>query len=133
MSGTGEPSRRITARGTAPACSCLCRPLSCPSPVSVSQWSSAAVRRRGLRSRKPRVHFLEPPAGDAEAVEAAAFRARKRLDGRGDLYVASLSFRTVVYKALCAADQLAPFYADLRDPAVEVQFGIFHQRFSTNT
>ena len=50
-----------------------------------------------------------------------------------DLYVASLSFRTVVYKALCAADQLAPFYADLRDPAVEIQFGIFHQRFSTNT
>jgi len=45
----------------------------------------------------------------------------------------SLSFRTVVYKALCAADQLAPFYADLRDPSFEVPFGIFHQRFSTNT
>ena len=30
-----------------------------------------------------------------------------------DLYVASLSFSTVVYKALCAADQLAAFYPEL--------------------
>ena len=80
-----------------------------------------------------RVEVLVPPAGDSEVGEAAAFRARKRLDGREDLYVASLSFRTVVYKALCAADQLAPFYADLRNPSFEVRFGVFHQRFSTNT
>ena len=53
--------------------------------------------------------------------------------GRSRSYVASLSFRTVTYKALCAADQLAAFYGDLRDPAVEVPFGVFHQRFSTNT
>ena len=48
-------------------------------------------------------------------------------------YIASLSFRTVTYKALCAADQLEAFYPDLRDPALAVPFGIFHQRFSTNT
>src|SRR5919198_81071 len=71
-----------------------------------------------------------PPAANAEL---RAFRARKRLDGRSDVYAASLSFRTVVYKALCAADQLAAFYPDLLDPALEVPFGIFHQRFSTNT
>src|SRR5262249_46237490 len=46
---------------------------------------------------------------------------------------ASLSFRTVTYKALCAADQLAAFYPDLLEPTFAIPFGIFHQRFSTNT
>ena len=107
--------------------------------IAVRSWRPVPVDLEALgpaaQASAPTIEqaILEPPAGDAEAIEAAAFRARKRLDGRSDLYVASLSFRTVVYKALCAADQLAPFYADLRDPAVEVQFGIFHQRFSTNT
>ncbi|MGH2692870.1 MAG: glutamate synthase large subunit, partial [Actinomycetota bacterium] len=49
------------------------------------------------------------------------------------LYVCSLSFRTVVYKAMCAADQLAEFYPDLRDPDFAVPFAVFHQRYSTNT
>ena len=99
--------------------------------IAVRGWRSVPVDVEALgpsaQATLPTIEqaILEPPAGDAEAIEAAAFRARKRLDGRGDLYVASLSFRTVVYKALCAADQLAPFYADLRDPAVEIQFGIF--------
>src|SRR2546423_1418863 len=46
---------------------------------------------------------------------------------------AALSFRTVTYKALCAADQLAAFYPDLADTTLTVPFGVFHQRFSTNT
>jgi glutamate synthase (ferredoxin) len=107
--------------------------------IAVRSWRSVPVDPEALgpsaQTSAPTIEqaLLEPPAGDEEAIEVAAFHARKRLDGRDDLYVASLSFRTVVYKALCAADQLAPFYADLRDPAVEVPFGIFHQRFSTNT
>jgi glutamate synthase (ferredoxin) len=107
--------------------------------IAVRSWRTVPIDLDALgpaaQASAPTIEqaLLEPPAGDAEGIEEAAFRARKRLDGRGDLYVASLSFRTVVYKALCAADQLAPFYADLRDPAFEVQFGIFHQRFSTNT
>ena len=107
--------------------------------IAVRSWRTVPVDLEALgpsaQASAPTIEqaLLEPPPGDDEAIEAAAFHARKRLDGRDDLYVASLSFRTVVYKALCAADQLAPFYADLRDPAVEVRFGIFHQRFSTNT
>src|SRR5205823_4120656 len=62
-----------------------------------------------------------------------AHRARVRAERTAGAYIASLSFRTVTYKALCAADQLAAFYPDLLDPAVVVPFGIFHQRFSTNT
>src|SRR5206468_11487581 len=62
-----------------------------------------------------------------------AYRARRRAEPAIRSYVASLSFRTVTYKALCAADQLAAFFADLRDPALAVPFGLFHQRYSTNT
>ena len=39
----------------------------------------------------------------------------------------------MTYKALCAADQLAAFYPDLADPAFDVAFAVFHQRYSTNT
>ena len=69
------------------------------------------------------------PGGDEEH----AFRARALAEQAGGAYIASLSFRTVTYKALCASDELAHFYPDLRDPALAVPFGIFHQRFSTNT
>ncbi|MGH3010864.1 MAG: glutamate synthase large subunit, partial [Gaiellaceae bacterium] len=77
--------------------------------------------------------FLPPPALDEDELELRAYRARRRTEGVAGAYVASLSFRTVTYKALCAADHLADFYADLRDPGLAVPFGIFHQRFSTNT
>jgi glutamate synthase domain-containing protein 1 len=70
---------------------------------------------------------------DAEEAERCAFRARKRLVADPGAYVCSLSFRTVTYKALCAAGQLASFYPDLRDRELAVPFAIFHQRFSTNT
>jgi glutamate synthase (ferredoxin) len=77
---------------------------------------------------------LLPPLGldDAE-LEWRAYRARRRAEQAGGAYIASLSFRTVTYKALCASDELATFYPDLRDPELAVPFGIFHQRFSTNT
>ena len=77
---------------------------------------------------------VQRPFGvDADEAERRAYRARKRLVGDPGLYVCSLSFRTVTYKALCAADQLAAFYADLGDESLAVPFAIFHQRFSTNT
>jgi glutamate synthase (ferredoxin) len=104
--------------------------------IAVRAWREVPVDADALgpsaRASMPTIEqaLLEPPHGDGEL---AAFRARKRLDARNDLYVTSLSFRTVVYKALCAADQLAAFYADLRRPDFAVPFGIFHQRFSTNT
>jgi len=75
---------------------------------------------------------------DMDELERRGFRARKRTErdareARLQLYVASMSFRTITYKAMCAADQLAAFYADLRDPRFQASFCIFHQRYSTNT
>ena len=78
------------------------------------------------------------PDGGPEDAERRCFRAGRRavLAARAAgvaLYLASCSTRTVTYKALCAADQLAAFYPDLADPAFAVAFAVFHQRYSTNT
>jgi len=75
---------------------------------------------------------------DPEDAERRCFRAGRRAalaarQAEVGLYLASCSTMTVTYKALCAADQLAAFYPDLADPAFEVAFAVFHQRYSTNT
>ncbi len=105
-----------------------------------AEWREVPVDATALgpeaRASAPRIEqlFLLPPPGLGEdELEWRAYRARKRSERSTGAYVASLSFRTVTYKALCAADQLAAFYSDLRDPGLAVPFGIFHQRFSTNT
>jgi glutamate synthase domain-containing protein 2/glutamate synthase domain-containing protein 1/glutamate synthase domain-containing protein 3 len=77
------------------------------------------------------------PPEDRDA-ERRCFRAGRRaaVAARAAgvaLYLASCSTRTVTYKALCAADQLAAFYPDLSDPGFAVAFAVFHQRYSTNT
>ena len=72
------------------------------------------------------------PCAEPDA-ELRAHRARRRAERVEGVYVASLSFRTVTYKALCAATHLASFYPDLADPTWAASWAIFHQRFSTNT
>ena len=48
-------------------------------------------------------------------------------------YVVSLSCRTIVYKGMFLADQLAKYYPDLHAPDFESALALVHQRFSTNT
>ena len=89
------------------------------------------------RASKPEIlqAVLSGPAGDdADALERRAYRARRRIAATcPGTYVASCSFRTVVYKGLTAADELGRFYLDLADERFEAPFAVFHQRFSTNT
>ena len=108
--------------------------------IGLGGWRAVPVVPEALgeqaRLTMPKIEqlaLLQPLGMALDEAEACAYRARRRAETVGGAYIASLSFRTVTYKALCAADQLAAFYTDLRDPAVEVPFGIFHQRFSTNT
>jgi glutamate synthase (ferredoxin) len=108
--------------------------------IEPAGWRQVPVDPTALgdaaRASSPRIEQLvlrRPLGTTADEAELRAYRARKRVEATTGAYVVSLSFRTITYKALCAADQLARFYADLRDPALAVPFGIFHQRFSTNT
>ncbi|WBU63440.1 glutamate synthase large subunit [Paracoccus aerodenitrificans] len=49
------------------------------------------------------------------------------------LYFCSLSCRSVIYKGMMLAEQVAEFYPDLKDERFESAFAIYHQRYSTNT
>jgi len=82
--------------------------------------------------------LLQPAGVDAAEGEARCVRARRRAEKSCKLagyrvYFPSFSFLTVTYKALCVADQLSRFYQDLENPEFVASFGVFHQRFSTNT
>ena len=58
---------------------------------------------------------------------------RARAAGVQRLYIASLSSRTIVYKGLVLATELAHFYPDLSDSDFTTAIAVFHQRYSTNT
>ncbi|MDY0872271.1 glutamate synthase large subunit [Dongia rigui] len=50
-----------------------------------------------------------------------------------ELYICSLSCRSVIYKGMFLAEQLTSFYPDLLDERFVSNFAIYHQRYSTNT
>ena len=83
--------------------------------------------------------FARPDSMTADAFEATLYQLRRRIEAAclagecPQLYVASLSSRTIVYKGLLVASQLASFYPDLTDDAYESAIAVFHQRYSTNT
>ena len=50
-----------------------------------------------------------------------------------DFYICSLSCRSIIYKGMFLAEQVATFYPDLTDDRFVSSFAIYHQRYSTNT
>ena len=62
-----------------------------------------------------------------------AVRYSGKVDGGEYFYVASLSFRTMVYKGMLLTTQLKEYYPDLSHPAMESALALVHSRFSTNT
>jgi glutamate synthase (ferredoxin) len=108
--------------------------------LEVVGWRSVPIVPTALGDRAgasaPEVEqlvFRRPLGASLDEAERRAYRARKRAERTRGAYICSLSFRTITYKAMCAADQLATFYPDLRDPDLTAPFAVFHQRFSTNT
>jgi glutamate synthase domain-containing protein 2/glutamate synthase domain-containing protein 1/glutamate synthase domain-containing protein 3 len=113
--------------------------------LTLLRWRVVPVDTAALgdlaRATAPRIEqavFQAPAGEDAEDTERRCFRAGRSATGAARVagaatYLASCSTRTVTYKALCAADQLAAFYPDLTDPGLAVPFAVFHQRYSTNT
>ena len=61
-----------------------------------------------------------------------AIQALKLEHGK-EFYVPSMSARTLVYKGMLLADQVANYYCDLQDERVVSALALVHQRFSTNT
>ncbi|MFO0758440.1 MAG: glutamate synthase large subunit [Byssovorax sp.] len=69
-----------------------------------------------------------------EDLNRTMYRVKALLERQiHDLYVASLSPRTLVYKALSTGEQLTRFYPDLQNPDLRTEAVVFHRRYSTNT
>ncbi|HWD62078.1 MAG TPA: glutamate synthase large subunit [Humibacter sp.] len=67
------------------------------------------------------------------ALDRLTFRLRKRVERELDVYFASLSSRTMVYKGMVTTLQLEPFYPDLSDERFASKLALVHSRYSTNT
>ncbi|WP_438855656.1 glutamate synthase large subunit [Agromyces sp. M3QZ16-3] len=67
------------------------------------------------------------------ALDRLTFRLRKRAERELELYFASLSSRTLVYKGMVTTLQLEPFYPDLSDERFASKLALVHSRYSTNT
>ncbi|UWQ28708.1 glutamate synthase large subunit [Leisingera sp. M523] len=76
---------------------------------------------------------------DEETFERELYVIRRRVEKAANaaaisgLYIASLSCRSIIYKGMMLAEQVAVFYPDLMDARFESAFAIYHQRYSTNT
>ena len=86
--------------------------------------------------------FNPDPEADRLRFERKLYVARKRIEHEVDrltlaekhfFYVVSLSARTLIYKGMLTADQIAPLFPDLTDPDMQSALALVHQRFSTNT
>ena len=107
--------------------------------VPINKWALGAL----AQETKPRIEQAVVRAREgvtgAEMFERKLFLARKAAergfiaDGLTGVSIPSASCRTAVYKGLFTAIRIDEFYLDLNDPTFETDFGIFHQRYSTNT
>ena len=72
---------------------------------------------------------------DQDAFERKLYVIRRicELAVGPDLYVASFSSRTLVYKGMLVPDQLRAFFPDLSHPKMASAMALVHSRFSTNT
>src|ERR1700733_5052293 len=95
---------------------------------------------RQARATQPYIEqlFLCPnSAMTQDELERRLYVTRKRAENElGEhsfFYIPSMSSRTIVYKGLLLAPQIAEFYGELADPATRSAMCMVHQRFSTNT
>ena len=109
--------------------------------LEVLGWRDVPVTREivGDMARDVMPHFAQlfvaAPGAEISGMmlERLAYCVRKRAERESDVYFASLSSRTLVYKGMLTTAQLEPFYPDLSDERFETELALVHSRFSTNT
>ena len=135
---------------TRDACEALIERLVAAAGQHTLCWRDVPVDGSGLgdsvKALEPRVRQIfvargeETKAGDD--FERKLFVIRKQIEqearaleatSRNELYIPSLSSRTLVYKGMLMARQVAEYYRDLSDERMVTALALVHQRFSTNT
>ncbi|MEL6840697.1 MAG: glutamate synthase large subunit, partial [Pseudomonadota bacterium] len=105
-------------------------------PVDVSVLGDKA---NATRPEIEQILISNSKGVDEETFERELYVIRRRIEKAaaaaqvGQLYLASLSCRSIIYKGMMLAEQVAEFYPDLKDERFESAFAIYHQRYSTNT
>ncbi|MGH2936147.1 MAG: glutamate synthase subunit alpha, partial [Gaiellaceae bacterium] len=89
---------------------------------------------RTARAAMPRIRqfFVAADGLEGDALERKLYVIR-RVAESANVVVPSLSSRTLVYKGMLTAPQLACFYPDLRDERFASALALVHSRFSTHT
>ena len=67
------------------------------------------------------------------ALDRKIYPLRKIIEREENIYFASLSARTLVYKGMLTTAQLETFFLDLSDERITSKVALVHARFSTNT
>jgi len=117
--------------------------------LTVLGWRDTPVNGdaigRVARNSQPYIEQIfvgRPPEMDEDGFERNLYVVRKRaeneiaqsrIEDKEFFYIPSLSARTIVYKGLLLAPQIANFYSELSEPDVSSALCLVHQRFSTNT
>ena len=87
----------------------------------------------GRRTQPARPTISPSSASSTSSASASRTPSATRASAqRGMFYVPSLSCKTLIYKGMLNADQVPPFFPDLRDPAMEIgpgagPFALQHQ------
>ncbi|HEX3745407.1 MAG TPA: glutamate synthase large subunit [Bryobacteraceae bacterium] len=100
-------------------------------PIDASTIGRVA---RGSQPYIQQVFIARSRGMNEDQLERRLYIVRKRIETElPDACIPSMSCRTIVYKGLLLAPQIARFYPELSDPEVESALCLVHQRFSTNT
>ncbi|MCX6622504.1 MAG: glutamate synthase subunit alpha, partial [Acidobacteria bacterium] len=137
-----EPQERLQAEG-------ILERIVREEGLSVIGWrdtpvNAGAIGRIARRSQPyiEQIFIRHAPGMGEEEFERKLFIIRKRteneiaasdLQDKAFFYIPSLSCRTIIYKGLLLAPQMAEFYGELSDPDTMSALCLVHQRFSTNT
>ena len=137
-----EPSHRLLAEG-------ILERIAREEGLTVLGWRDTPVNAdaigRVARASQPyieQIFIAGAPGMTEDQLERKLYVIRKRaeseiaasnLPDKGFFYIPSLSARTIIYKGLLLAPQIAEFYNELADPDAMSALCLVHQRFSTNT
>jgi glutamate synthase (NADPH/NADH) large chain len=105
-------------------------------PIDVSCIGEKA---NATRPEIEQIMIRNAPGSDDATFERDLYVIRRRIEKAAiaaqipELYICSLSCRSLIYKGMFLAEHLTTFYPDLNDAAFVSRFAIYHQRYSTNT
>jgi len=137
-----EPSNRLLVEG-------ILERIAREEGLAILGWRDTPVNAdaigRVARASQPYIEQIFIRGASAmtqDELERKLYVVRRRaeleiaasdLPDKNFFYIPSLSSRTIIYKGLLLAPQIADFYNELTDPDAMSALCLVHQRFSTNT